>query len=112
MHPSVFARHLPLPAAVERGTGAILILKDALAQNATLADLSSLPVDKKAELIKARWLAGGWSDLIYGAAGLIDRDRAIRELDGRTPIGLDLLAVEMEALRMLHEDAAGHGGIS
>lgn len=99
-------RHLLTPAAVNRETGALLSFDTALAQPDAVADLAALPVDKQVELVKARWLAGDWEDLIYGTAGLIDRNRAIAELEARSAIGLDLLAVELEALRLLYEDAA------
>lgn len=98
-------RHLPIPAAVDRETGALLSLEQSLARPERAADLAALPVEKQIELVKARLLQGDWDDLLWGTDGLVDRERAIRELEARSPIGLSLLAVELKALAMLHEDA-------
>jgi hypothetical protein len=38
--------------------------------------------------------------------GIIDRDRALRELDAQSDIGRRLMKIELRAIEMVHEDAA------
>src|SRR4051794_17008393 len=93
MNPKVLARHLSLPAGIHKDTGAILSLNECRG-NPTYAVASlDMTTEQKIAMVKARWLAGEWGDLVYGADGLIDRERAIRELETQTEIGRRLMAI-------------------
>lgn len=98
--------HASLPAGVHRTTGAILSLAECQADPAAVVEHSALTEEQKIALVRARWLAGEWKDVLYGTDGLIDRDRALRELLARSDIGRHLMATELRAIEMVHEDTA------
>ena len=109
MQPEAMARHMPLPAGIHRDTGEVLSLAQTQADPTAVADPTSLSDAQKIALVGARWRAGEWSDILYGDEGLVDLDRALRELEAQTEIGRHLMAVELRALEMVHEDAAREG---
>ena len=78
MTPTALARHLTLPAAVNRSSGEVVPLSYTLDHPADVVSTDSLTQAQKIALIRARWLAGEWSDIVYDHMGLIDRDRAVR----------------------------------
>ncbi len=98
--------HLSLPAGVDRATGALVSLQQVLRAPASAAPNRDLPAAQAIALIKARWLAGEWSDLVYSSYGLIDRDRAIRELESQSELGRRLMALALRAIEMAREDVA------
>jgi hypothetical protein len=106
MTPSAIARHMPLPAGVHRISGEILSLAQCHADPDTVAEIGSLSEQQKSDLVRARWLAGEWSDILYGTAGLITLDRALQELEARSDIGRDLMAITLRSIEMAHEDTA------
>jgi hypothetical protein len=110
MKASALARHLPLPAGVHRDSGTLLSLAEMIANPAAVAGESELTISQKIALVKARWLAGEWSDIIYGTEGLINRDRAVHELEAQTDIGRHLMAVELQSIEMARDAAVQRGG--
>jgi hypothetical protein len=106
MTPTALARHLTLPAAVNRSSGEVVPLSYTLDHPADVVSTDSLTEAQKIALIRARWLAGEWSDIVYDHMGLIDRDRAVRELEAQSDIGRHLMAVELRAIEMARQDAA------
>jgi hypothetical protein len=105
MHAAALARHAMLPAAVHRDTGKILSLSDALADPHAVARHTDLTAAQKIALVRARWEAGEWSDIIYGNDGHVDRSRAIRELEQQTEMGNHLMDVELRAIEIAKEEA-------
>jgi hypothetical protein len=106
MTPTTLARHLSLPAGVDRNSGEVVSLADSLDHPAEVVSANNLTEAQKIALVRARWLAGEWSDIVYDDMGLIDRDRALRELEAQSDIGRHLMGVELRAIEMAREDAA------
>jgi len=105
MNPEALARHMGLSAGLHRETGALLSLAECLANPTVVVEPSALTAEQKIALVKARWLAGEWSDVVSGTDGLIDLDRALRELEAQSDVGRRLIAIDLRSLEMVHEDA-------
>jgi hypothetical protein len=95
---------------VHRDSGTLLSLAETIANPAAVAGESELTTSQKIALVKARWLAGEWNDIIYGTEGLIDRDRAVRELEAQTDMGRHLMAVGLRSIEMARDAAVQRGG--
>lgn len=109
MGPAAMARHLPLPAGIDRETGALLSLLECLTTPSRVADPATLSFDARFALVKARWKAGEWHDVHVMPGGFVNLDRALREIDTRTELGLRLLQKGMNALALAHRHAGPVG---
>lgn len=109
MKHEALARHLQLPAGLHKASGAVLTLAECRRDPSAVLTPAQLSVAQKIALVKARWLAGEWSDIVYGTEGTIDRDKAIRELEAQSDIGRHLMEIELRAIEMTHEEAAQQG---
>lgn len=105
MTPAALARHLALPADVDRSSGEVVSLAYGLDHPADVVSHGSLTPAQKIALVRARWLAGEWNDIIYDHMGLVDRDRAMCELEAQSDMGRHLMAIELRAIEMAREDA-------
>lgn len=106
MKSEALARHMQLPAGVARSSDRILTLAECQQNQDAVVPLAQLSLAQKIALVKARWLAGEWTNIVYGTVGEIDRDRAIRELDAQSDMGLRLMEIELRAIEMTHEAVA------
>lgn len=106
MKAGAFARQGPLPVSVNRHTGALLSLAEWRADPDVAADPAKLSLEEQIALVRARWQAGAWHDMIYGTEGEVDLERAVRELEARSEMGRHLLAIGLRAIEMACEDAA------
>jgi hypothetical protein len=97
-------RQWDLPAGYD-SEGRLVTLREILAQG-VVAEPQTLTRPERNALVLARWEAGEWSDVLI-CGELITLDRAIRELEGQTEIGEDLLSTSERALEMVLEDAGG-----
>ncbi|MFB7667743.1 hypothetical protein ACFC1R_28090 [Kitasatospora sp. NPDC056138] len=50
-------------------------------------------------LVRARWSAGEWDDILYGHAE-VDLTTAIAELEAQSVMGKDLLRIMQDAIEM------------
>ncbi|MBS2027625.1 MAG: hypothetical protein JST54_06965 [Deltaproteobacteria bacterium] len=105
MKQEALARYLALPTAIHRQSGALLSLSQYLSDPAAARSIEELPLESQLVIVEARWKAGEWSDIIYGSEGLVDRDRAIHELEAQTEIGKYLLRMEIRAMQFAIEAA-------
>jgi hypothetical protein len=109
MNRDAFLRQARLPISLHRETQQVVSLADSIANPDAIARSGELTVKQKIRLVRARWEAGGWSDIIYGTDGLVDLDMAIREIEAQSDMGKHLLAVAMRAIEMVQEDMAKGG---
>jgi hypothetical protein len=109
MNRDAFLRHAQLPIGLHRENGQAVSLAESLADPDAIARPDDLTIEQKVRLVRARWEAGEWSDIIYGTDGLVDLGRALKELEAQSDIGRHLLAVEMRAIEMVQEDVAKGG---
>jgi hypothetical protein len=103
MKEAVRTRQLGLPASVNPEDGRLLTLAEVLA-NPSATKVEDLPVEHLISLVRARWKAGEWVDVIWGTDGLIELDRGIEELEKQTDMGKAMMQVSLRALEMVHED--------
>ncbi len=103
-----YARLWPLPTCVHHETGALLKLSECALHPERAVPVRELTVAQQLALIEARWLAGDWSDIMYGIDGLADLDRARRELNAQGEIGQALLKTGLRAIEMTLEFGAAH----
>lgn len=106
MNRKAWARQGPLPAGLDRETGAVLTLARCRARPGSVADPASLTPAQQVALVEARWRAGAWEDIIYGTEGEVDLERAVAALHAGSEMGRHLLAIGLRAIEMAHEDAA------
>lgn len=97
-------RQFPLPVGLDRDTREPLSLERALEAPDALVTGEELEEDERTALVRARWEAGEWSDLLY-CDQPVDLERATRELEERTELGRDLLRIGERAIEMALEDA-------
>lgn len=94
----------PLPVGVDRASREPISLERALAEPERLAPLAEMTLAERSAMVRARWAAGEWADLeICGES--VDVDRAMRELEAQTSLGMLLLEIGEGAVEMVLEDA-------
>ena len=94
---------LGLAASVNPEDGRLLTLAEVLA-NPSATKVEDLPVEHRISLVRARWKAGEWVDVIWGPDGLITLDRGIEELEKQSDMGKAMMKVGLRALEMVRED--------
>lgn len=109
MNRDAFLRHAQLPIGLHRENEQVVSLAESLADPGVIARPDDLTIEQKIRLVRARWEAGEWSDIIYGTDGLVDLSRALTELQAQSDMGKHLLAVELRAIEMVQEDVAEGG---
>ncbi|MFA4928722.1 MAG: hypothetical protein WC558_09400 [Patulibacter sp.] len=93
-----------LPVGVDRTSREPISLEQALAAPERLAPIAEMTLAERSAMVRARWAAGEWTDLdVCGES--VDADRAVRELEARTPLGMLLLELGEGAVEMVLEDA-------
>lgn len=107
MNPAALQRHLGLPVGVHRETREPLTLAEAVSEPAALARRDEMTMGERTAVVRRRWEAGEWSDMVYGTDGVIDLPRAVRELESGSDMGQHLLRIGERAMEMALEDARG-----
>jgi hypothetical protein len=102
---AVWRAQAGLPVGIDRRTRRLVSLERALAEPEALAAPGELTVAERAMLARTRWEAGDWSDVFY-CGTFVDLQRAVAELEQRSPLGLDLLQTTERAIEMVLEDAS------
>jgi hypothetical protein len=93
-----------LPVGIDRATRELVPLDQALAEPEALAGTGELTIDERMRLVRARWEAGQWLDVL-SCDEEIDLARGIAELQAQTSIGKDLMWAAERAIEMVLEDA-------
>lgn len=104
MDEAVRARQLGLPAGIDRETRQPVTLERVLDRPDTLAAPEEVSTQEWIGLVRARWEAGEWSDLLYGHEE-VDLAAAVTALDAQSAMGRDLLQITQRAIEMVLEDA-------
>lgn len=99
------ARQEGFPVAVGRETGEPVNLARWREDPAAAIEPNSLSMEQQIALVSSRWRAGAWHNVALTTEGEIDVDRAVRELEARTDIGLELLAIGLRAMELARADA-------
>jgi hypothetical protein len=94
---------------VHRESGKLLTLAEWLGDPEAALRPAELTTEQQIALVRARWLAGEWQDIVYGTEGSIDRDRAIKELESQSDTGRHLMAIGLRAIEMAHESTRQAG---
>lgn len=100
-----WARQEGFPVALDRATGEPVSLARWREDSAATVEPADLSMEQQIALVSNRWRAGAWHDVTLMAEGEIDLDRAVREIEARTDIGLELLAIGLRAMELAREDA-------
>lgn len=104
MDQAVRDRQFVLPAGIDRETRQPVTLERVLEQPDTLAAPEEVSTREWIALVRARWEAGEWFDIIY-CQDEVDLATAIAELEAQSAMGRDLLRITKRAIEMVLEDA-------
>lgn len=104
MDESVRRAQSVLPVGIDRVTREPVTLGRALAEPGVLADTYELTTDERVAVVRRRWEAGTWLDVLV-CDDEIDLARGIAELEAQSPIGKDLMRATERAIEMVLEDA-------
>ncbi len=93
-----------IPVAVHRATREVVTLDGALAEPGMLAGPAELTVGERVGLVRQRWEAGEWADLLV-CHDQVDLARAKAELAAQSDLGRELMRITERAIEMVLEDA-------
>jgi hypothetical protein len=99
-------KHYVLPAGLHAVTGKLASLRAVLSRRTPTRDFEMLPEPEQARVTAARIAAQKAFSIGVPGVGVIDKQRALREVQEGTAIGKALINVEMLTLRTLKEEAA------
>ncbi|MFI9275229.1 hypothetical protein ACIGXM_31635 [Kitasatospora sp. NPDC052896] len=99
MDEAVRNRLLGLPSGIDRRTRQPVPLERVLGQPETVAAPQTVSTEEWIALVRARWLAGEWHDILYGHTE-VDLTTAIAELEAQSAMGKDLLEIVQGAIEM------------
>jgi hypothetical protein len=94
---------LRLPAGIDRGTRQTVTLERVLAEPEAIASKSELSAQERIGLVRSRWEAGAWSNIVYCDTA-VDLTHAVGELTAQSKLGRDLQQCAERAIEMAVED--------
>lgn len=109
MHANVVAYEEGLPVGVDAATGELVEFERARANPGMLKPVEALSAEERKRLAQARIeRAAGWPERELLPGGVVDRERALRELQQGTPIAEDLIETEVRVaawvVARMHEE--------
>jgi hypothetical protein len=94
-----------LPVAFSPDGGKLVSLKEVTRESEPSLSLAQLSGDQRAQLVKARIEAQPKYEIAMLGAGLIDKKRAVNEVENQTKIGRSLVEIEQILINNLLEEA-------
>ncbi len=102
---ALLQKQLAMPAGFYADDSSVATLRDVVDPAVPTKHLSELTLEQRAELVAERLALQPSLDLAMIGAGLIDKERAITEVKGKTKVGKLLIEIEHQMIRNLLEQA-------
>lgn len=102
---ALLQKQLAMPAGFLVDDSGFATLRDVVDPSVPTKDLSELTLEQRAELVVERLSLQPSLELAMIGAGMIDKQRAINEVKGKTKVGKLLIEIEHQMIRNLLEQA-------
>ena len=102
---ALLQKQLAMPAGFHSDDSSVATLQDVVDPNVPTKQLSELTLEQRAELVAERLALQPSLELAMIGAGIIDKQRAITEVKGKTKVGKLLIEIEHQMIRNLLEQA-------
>ena len=100
---ALLKKQLALPAGFHGDNSSPATLSEVVDPNVPTKHLSELTLEQRAELVAERLALQPTIELAMIGAGMIDKQRAITEVKGKTKVGRLLIEIEHQMIRNLLE---------
>lgn len=102
---ALLQKQLAMPAGFYSDDSHVATLREVVDPDVPTKQLSELTLEQRAELVAERLALQPSLDLAMIGAGMIDKQRAITEVKGKTKVGKLLIEIEHQMIRNLLEQA-------
>jgi hypothetical protein len=102
---ALLEKQLAMPAGFYADDSSVATLRDVVDPDVATKHLSELTLEQRAELVAERLALQPSLELAMIGAGMIDKQRAITEVKGKTRIGKLLIEIEDQMIRNLLDQA-------
>jgi hypothetical protein len=102
---ALLQKQLAMPAGFYSDDSSVATLRDVVDPAVPTKQLSELTLEQRAELVAERLALQPSLELAMIGAGMIDKERAITEVKGKTKVGKLLIEIEHQMIRNLLEQA-------
>ncbi|MFN2512649.1 MAG: hypothetical protein ABR568_14665 [Pyrinomonadaceae bacterium] len=102
---ALLQKQLAMPAGFYSDDSSVATLRDVVDPSVPTKQLSELTLEQRAELVAERLALQPSLNLAMIGAGVIDKQRAITEVKGKTRVGKLLIEIEHQMIRNLLEQA-------
>lgn len=102
---ALLQKQLAMPAGFYSDDSGVATLRDVVDPAVPTKQLSELTLEQRAELVAERLALQPSLELAMIGAGMIDKERAITEVKGKTKVGKLLIEIEHQMIRNLLEQA-------
>jgi hypothetical protein len=100
---ALLKKQLAMPAGFHGDNSSTATLREVVDPNVPTKHLSELNLEQRAELVAERLALQPTIELAMIGAGMIDKQRAITEVKGKTKVGRLLIEIEHQMIRNLLE---------
>lgn len=100
---ALLKKQLAMPAGFHGDNSSTATLREVVDPNVPTKQLSELTLEQRAELVAERLALQPTIELAMIGAGMIDKQRAITEVKGKTKVGRLLIEIEHQMIRNLLE---------
>lgn len=102
---ALLQKQLAMPAGFHSDDLSVATLRDVVDPSVPTKELSELTLEQRAELVAQRLALQPNIELAMIGAGIINKERAITEVKGKTKVGRLLMEIEQQMIRNLLERA-------
>jgi hypothetical protein len=102
---ALLEKQLAMPAGFHADDSSVATLREVVDPSVPTKLLSELTLEQRAELVARRLALQPSLELAMIGAGMIDKQRAIAEVKGKTKVGKLLIEIEHQMIRNLLEQA-------
>ena len=102
---ALLQKQLAMPAGFHADDSSVASLRDVVDPSVPTKQLSELTLAQRAQLVAERLALQPSFELAMIGAGMIDKQRAITEVKGKTKVGKLLIEIEHQMIRNLLEQA-------
>ncbi len=102
---ALLQKQLAMPAGFYSDDSSVATLREVVDPAVPTKQLSELTLEQRAELVAERLALQPSLDLAMIGAGMIDKQRAITEVKGKTRVGKVLIEIEHQMIKNLLEQA-------
>lgn len=102
---ALLRKQLAMPAGFYADDSSVATLREVVDPSVPTKHLAELTLEQRAELVAERLALQPSLELAMIGAGMIDKQRAITEVKGKTKVGKLLIEIEHQMIRNLLEQA-------